>query len=264
MKSNVILRNMMSLVSEGAFGGRGTVEPMSAFKWDVLYRMSVIEDVAPYVFDGLRAHAGDADANITREVYEKFAASEFSNRDAVVPVLDIDNLDTAHLSFFVKRYLLKDIVYKERHSIDTSRTSLDLLSLILQTTNVILRGGLRLRPLIMIGVFLRTQGQNVDFVKLETWIQRLKLQRMASFQASVLVDGFGFAREEFPYVRKWQGMAGRRLWFSAEREYRAQRHERTFSAYNVSNCLRFYKYARSEAFCKATSTLLRSLSEIEE
>lgn len=261
---NTVLKNLLALTSEGAFSHTGTIIPMSAFKWHILYKVALIEDVAPYIDIALSRHKGDKRTNIPEDTWKKIKEAHFDNTDEITDSFDITDIESQRLSYVLKRYILKDIVYKERHSIDTSKTSLDLLSLILQNTDCILRYGVRLRGIIMLGQFLRNKGQNVDFVKLELWLKRLKLQRMAKLQASFLICLCGFELDEFPYIKKYDKHAKKLALTSLERMYQNNKYERTPGKYSISNCIKFRHYSRSESFCKAVSTLIRGITEIEE
>lgn len=261
---NIVIENLISLLCEGAFQAKRSIMPMSEFKWRILYKLAVIEDVAPYIYKGVLSHEYDSCLNIPTEVKDQLAASTFNEADDIDSNFDIEDIEKQKLSYIVKRYTLKDIVYKERHSIDTSKITLDLLAIILQNTNAILRNGIRLRGITELGIFLRTKGQLVDFVKLEAWIQRLKLRKMSRLQASVLTQIFGFTQDEFPYIKKNDKRAKPLAEKSIYRVYRANKLNRPFSKYNISNSIRFYGYSHSEAICKATSTIVRNLSEIEE
>lgn len=261
---NTILRNLISLTAEGAFSAEKEIFPMNAFKWNVLYKIAQIEDVAPYIYKGIIRHDNDRLTNVPAEVLDKLAKSEFANQDEIATSFDITDIESQKLTYVLKKYLLKDIVYKERHSIDTSKISLDLLSVILQNTNIILRNGIRLRGIVELGVFLRTKGQLVDFVKVESWLQKLKLRRMARLQASVLVDYFSFEPDEFPYIKKLDKKAIHLTEYSLGKVYAMNKHERQMKKFNISNCIKFHKYSRSESLFKGISTIIRSLSEIEE
>lgn len=53
---DVIQRNFLRLLRSGAFGGQEDIEPMSAWKWDRLYSISLMHGVAAIVADGIAAH----------------------------------------------------------------------------------------------------------------------------------------------------------------------------------------------------------------
>lgn len=101
---------------------------------------------------------------------------------------------------FLNRRLDK-IQNDERHAIDTSVETIHLLRLIVGNVNGILANGINLRGIIELGKYLRTRGDKVDFVKLERWLTKLHIQRMAQLEGSVLITFFDFEKDEIPFVR---------------------------------------------------------------
>ena len=271
---NTVLNNLISLATEGAFGNKREIIPMSKFKWGVLQEIAEYEDIIPFVSKGMERHGndnpdtitpyGESYANVPLKTREKMQNSNFNNSDNLSHGMDISDIDSLKLTYVLKKYILKDIVDKERHSIDTSKTSLDFLALIIQNTDIILRYGIRLRGIIEIGLFLRNKGQYVDFVKVESWISKLKLKQMAALQASVIIKLFDFEKDEFPYIRKFEGKAISLATDSMEKVYKMNKRSRSFSKYSIRNCIKFYRYTRSEALCKALYITSRSLADIEE
>ena len=87
---------------------------------------------------------------------------------------------------------LANIQENERHAIDTSIETLHLLRIIVSNINGILAYGINLSGIIEMGNYLRTKGDKVDFVKLDKWISKLRIQRMAQLQGSVLILFFDF------------------------------------------------------------------------
>lgn len=88
----------------------------------------------------------------------------------------------------------------ERHAIDTSVETLQLLNIIIYNVVEIETSAISLPGLITLGKYLRTQGHRVDFVKLDTWLQKLHLRRMSSFIASLLIQTLNFEEEELPFL----------------------------------------------------------------
>ena len=88
----------------------------------------------------------------------------------------------------------------ERHSIDTSIETLNLLNLIIYNKNEIETNGISITGLIELGQYLRHKGHRVDFVKLDRFISRLFMRRMASMIASMLMEIFGFEAAELPFL----------------------------------------------------------------
>ena len=56
---NIIQRNFFTLLRSGAFGSKGHIEPMSAWKWNRLYQLSLMHGVTAIVYDGISNHDDD-------------------------------------------------------------------------------------------------------------------------------------------------------------------------------------------------------------
>ena len=56
---NIIQRNFFTLLRSGAFGSKGHIEPMSAWKWNSLYQLSLMHGVTAIVYDGISNHDDD-------------------------------------------------------------------------------------------------------------------------------------------------------------------------------------------------------------
>lgn len=261
---NIVISNMLKLACDGAFNTQSRIKPMSDFKWRALYKLSVRQDVVPYVSKGLDIHIDDVTCNVNNETKKLFKSASFIGVDEISDKFVFSDVESLNLSHPFKRFMLKDIVEKERHAIDTSIVSLDMLAVIIQNINLTLRYGVRLRGIITLGHFLRTKGQSVDFIKIEAWLAKLKFLRMARFQASILISMFGFDKNEFPYIDKLEKKAEQKAYRSIMRDYVASKFGRVSSKNAIYNCFKFYRYARSESIFKMSANVRRSLSEIEE
>ena len=85
--------------------------------------------------------------------------------------------------------------------IETLPPTLNILISIIRIARYIINDGVKLKQLIDLGMMLRTIGANVDFVKLQQWIDRLYLNRIATLEASLLIDLFGFSEDELPFYQ---------------------------------------------------------------
>ena len=50
---NIIERNFYRLLRVGAFGTKEEIEPISAWKWNRLYQLAEMHDVAPIIYKGI-------------------------------------------------------------------------------------------------------------------------------------------------------------------------------------------------------------------
>lgn len=177
---------------------------------------------------------------------------------------------------FLNRRLTK-IQSDERHAIDTSIETVYLLRIIVANISSILAGGINLRGIIQLGDYLRTRGDKVDFVKLDKWLAKLRIQRMAQLEGSVLITFFDFEKDEIPFVRHVERGAYkltlRSLYYNIQEQQDIQ-FKQTQSGFvhttggtmrkNLNRSMRYLQYAPIETLSHFMNNFFRSLSEIEE
>lgn len=172
---------------------------------------------------------------------------------------------------------LEKIQKNERHAIDTSVETLHLLRIIVSNVNGIISSGISIKGIIQLGQYLRTKGDKVDFVKLELWLRKLHIQRMAQLEGSILILFFDFEQDEIPFVNRIERGAYKLTLRSLE--YNAnEQHDIEFTQTstgfvkttggtmrkNIRSSMRYLGYAPIETISNFTSKVFRSLSEIEE
>ncbi len=178
-------------------------------------------------------------------------------------------------SFLNRR--LASIQENERHAIDTSIETLHLLRIIVANINGILSNGINLRGIIDMGEYLRTKGDKVDFVKLDRWLGKLRIQKMAQLQGSVLIIFFDFEKDEIPFVRRIERGAYRltlRSLYYNQQDQEEIKFKQTKSGFvhttggtmrkNLRRSMRYIEYAPIETISNFMNNFFRSLSEIEE
>lgn len=175
----VINRNFFSLLSCGAFGCDCKIEPMSQFKWQQTIATAYFLSVTPYLAKGIITHEEDRNMNLTEDMLElmRREADSANNRITMISMHVRDKYVMPRLANAMNNLKLKHIVYGEYHSIDTSVATLNMLEIIIKNINSMTGVGIDMYSLIQLGLFLRQQGQNVDFVKLETWLGRLGIKK---------------------------------------------------------------------------------------
>lgn len=180
-----------------------------------------------------------------------------------------------HNSFLNRR--LNKIQKEEPHVIDTSMETVYLLRLIVSNANAMLSGGISIRGIIQLGQYLRTRGDKVDFVKLDNWLTKLHLQRMAQLEGSVLITFFNFEQDEIPFVKLVERGAYkltlRSLYYNIKdmEDIKFQQSQVGFvhttggsMRKNLSRSMRFFGYAPIESASNFFNGFFRLLSEIEE
>lgn len=262
---DIITRNLFRLLRSGALNEYEPLEPMSTFKWARLDQMVHAQHVGRTAHKGVRNHQYDEMMNIPAHLAQ--------DMDEVEPARE-----TPRLSNRLLNYRLRHIADSERHSIDTNVGALDVLYIIIANISSMLNHGSMLSGLIQLGSYLRTKGDKVDFIKLDNWLSRLHIRRMAQLQGSMLIAVFNFDQDEIPFVQRVEPAAYNLVLRSVDHtaedtaeewHFRQSRagfvtNNSTLLRRNLRRSLRYVVYAPIETISNYFHNFARSLQEIEE
>ena len=228
---------------------------------------------------------------LQRNLFAKLRADNFSTQEVMEPMTtfklkkiarmmeNINDMPVGEIelsSHFLNKRFIK-IQNDERHAIDTSVETLYLLRLIVGNVNGMLANGITLRGVIQLGKYLRTRGDKVDFIKLDSWLEKLHIKRMAQLQGSILIRFFHFERDELPFVHRIEKGASRltlrALYFNIQDQKEIHFRQDTFGLIRsrdgamrkrASHSMRYFRYAPIETLSNFVQRVTRSLSELEE
>ena len=228
---------------------------------------------------------------LQRNLFTQLRAENFGTKEELEPMTtfkkqkiaqmmknlnDVPSGEVLMNNGFLNRRLI-NIQKNERHAIDTSMETVYLLRLLVSNVNGILANGINLRGIIQLGQYLRTRGDKVDFVKLDNWLSKLRIQRMAQLEGSVLITFFDFEKDEIPFVRTVERGAYkltlRSLYYNIkdQEEIKFQQTKTGFvrttggtMRKNLRRSMRYFGYAPIETTSNFLNKFFRSLSEIEE
>lgn len=262
---DVITRNFFRLLRSGALNEYETLEPMSAFKWGRLAQMVRVQHVEGAAQKGIRNHQYDRMMNIP----PRLVGEARPEAPAAEP---------PRLSNRLLNRRLRKIEQSERHAIDTNVGSLEVLRIIVANVSDMLNKGTMLHGIIQLGTYLRNKGDKVDFVKLDTWLSKLHIRRMAQLQGSMLMAVFNFEQDELPFVQHVEPSAYRLVLRSVhhsasdtaeEWHFRQSRsgfvtNNSTLLRRNLRRSLRYIVFAPIETISNYLNNFARSLQEIEE
>ncbi len=262
---NIITRNFFRLLRSGALNEYEPMEPMSAFKWRRLDQMVHAQHVERAALKGVKNHQFDEMMNIPEDL-----ANQTPDNSA--------HQEEPRLSNHYLNFRLSRIENAERHAIDTNVDALNVLKIIVGNVSSMLNHGTMLSGIIELGSYLRNKGDKVDFVKLDTWLGKLQLRRMAQLQGSMLMSVFNFEQDELPFVRHVEAAANKLVLRSVTHsasDTAEEWHFRQLSSGFVQNnsallrrnlrrSLRYITYAPLETVSNFFNNFARSLQEIEE
>ncbi|WP_440419824.1 hypothetical protein [Prevotella merdae] len=281
---NIIKRNFLRLLRLGAFGENEVIEPMSKFKWEVIFHIANIHNVVGVIFDGI-AKNKENEALIPQDIilkYKKILDEEGygikSQTTSSIPSVQLPDAGLSHMCNGFLNARLKRIRENEPQSTDASVETLNMLDIIVQATECTMTYGLSFATILRIGIYLRVDGDKIDFVKLENWLRKLNLTRMAQLEGSILIDIFGFEMDEIPFVNKMEPSAHKIAIEALEKpiridieEWKISQKSTIFLANNskammktVKNCMKYFFFAPVEASSNFLHRFASSLSNLEE
>lgn len=281
---NIIKRNFLRLLRLSAFGENEVIEPMSKFKWEVIFHIANIHNVVGVIFDGI-AKNKENEALIPQDIilkHKKILDEEGYGIKAQTtgsrPSVQLPDAGLSHMCNGFLNARLKRIRENEPQSADASVETLNMLDIIVQATECTMTYGLSFATILRIGIYLRVDGDKIDFVKLENWLRKLNLTRMAQLEGSILIDIFGFEMDEIPFVNKMEPSAHKIAIEALEKpiridieEWKISQKSTIFLANNskammktVKNCMKYFFFAPVEASSNFLHRFASSLSNLEE
>ena len=273
---SIQIRDFINILRSGAFDDVKPIGMLSNYKWGKLVDLAKMHGIIQIFANGLERYHYDSHLNISASHIDVI-------RDELrsAPVTGFaDQYDVNHMTLQSKplNQHLKSIIKKEYADPERSFETLQVMAIIVFNTEHILTGRSYLKGIIDLGRYLRLEGSKVDFVKLEEWLKKTKLTKMANLQGSLLITGFGFTIEELPFMTKTVSKPMDQLLSAISHDDLSQLrpwalHEskggfvvgsplKIFRS--VRQALHFWRYAPRETFATIFHGLMRGISEIEE
>jgi hypothetical protein len=276
---DIIQRNLFSLLRSGAFQTQEDIEPMSAFKWNKLYLLTVMHNITPFVYDGILRCKNNFFLHLTdkqKQDWEKAVADYRVKEKRQSEQEEDEFLRPDRLTNPLLNRRLQAILDDE-HSDLTSR---QLLLILLRVVRHLFNEGMPIRQLTELAIFLRSNSQRINFDVVGQWIERLQLTQMAQLSGEFLIRLFNFEEADIPFLkgRKEKGIEriAKELieftdtrsqdWYFSQEDGGIFVHNTNSSATfsHVRRSARYFKYYPSESVTNFFSSFIHSLSHIEE
>ena len=276
---DIIQRNLFSLLRSGAFQTQEEIEPMSAFKWNKLYQLTVMHNITPFVYDGILRCKNNFFLHLTdkqKQDWEKAVADYRVKEKRQSEQEEDEFLRPDRLTNPLLNRRLQAILDDE-HSDLTSR---QLLLILLRVVRHLFNEGMPIRQLTELAIFLRSNSQRINFDVVGQWIERLQLTQMAQLSGEFLIRLFNFEEADIPFLkgRKEKGIEriAKELieftdtrsqdWYFSQEDGGIFVHNTNSSATfsHVRRSARYFKYYPSESVTNFFSSFIHSLSHIEE
>lgn len=157
--------------------------------------------------------------------------------------------------------------------------TLNILFMIVRIVRYMLNEGISMKQMVDLGMFLRKSGDKVDFVKLQTWLEQLRMQWMARLAGSLLVQHFGFSIDEIPFMDNRQYENAENMtndvlnlqdnhndswYFTQGKNIFVRTSNSSAMMWQIRHSTQYLKYYPTETITNFFATFAHSLSHIEE
>lgn len=272
---NIIQRNFFRLIRCGEFKKQEQIEPMSVSKWNKVYQLALMHQVIPSVYAGIQQCQEQFFLHLTEKQLGEW---EKANLEASQTKQEEENelLRADHLTNPILNKKLQAILDDERSDIATRQ----LLLIIIHITRHILNEGVPVCNLVELGKYLQAEGHRVDFITLNQWLRKLGFTPMAQLEGALLIQMFGFCKEDVPFMvgdpdKRVERVAKELTAFTNTRTeafYFSQDSESVFLHTSNSSAIlghirrsaQYFRYLPSETLTNFFASFAHSLSHIEE
>lgn len=157
--------------------------------------------------------------------------------------------------------------------------TLNLLLLITRIVRFMINEGIALKQLVDLGMFLRTIGDKVDYVQLQSHLKKLGMQDAANIIGNIMMRIFAFEADELPFVTKMSPLPGTNLieevfsmrhhypdeWYFTQGKHIFVRNNNSSAMlWHIRHSAKFMRYYPAEVFTSFFTSFAHSLSHIEE
>ena len=269
---DIVLFSLIQYLRSGAFGLSARVHPLSPFKWDRLIRLAATHDVTDVFYHGLQKQQGNPALNIQPEQLAAVAEEASKQRDTLY---DRYTLESTSLPGKKTTEKLNQICKTCHTENDITRETALLFGILTHNTEKMLNQGFGLRGIVDLGFSLRTNGDKVDFVMLERWLEQTSTRKMAQLQANILIDLFDFESDELPFMEKRERHGGElaircitqiddlKNTGDIKSDGYVKNNKNRFSTGFRRMCI-YFPYAPAKSIRSITNSMKDGLSQIEE
>ncbi|MBQ3632523.1 MAG: hypothetical protein II949_15040 [Prevotella sp.] len=255
----ITTRNFLKLLRAGAFGEESSIEPMSAWKWQQTYQLSLLHGVGHIAWQGV--------VRLHEQFFMQLPDDLRQQWQQVKAPVEGTPVESKKL-----RRILEDTGY--------TSTAYELLCQQYHVAHHFLNDGLFLHDLIRMGQFVRQHSDDIEFELLLRWQRQLGLGRLTEFENLLLVELLGFLPDELlpqetatdrrllRYVIRDLGDLSRprsTQWaFEQSGDIFVHASNSSAMLWQARRSMHYFRYCPAESVTNILTSFARSLSQIEE
>jgi len=263
----IITRNFFRLLRAGIFNTDEQIEPMSAWKWNRVYQMAMLQHVAPQVHEGIKRLSDQFFLQIPQQQMELWEKAEGNIHIKLGKPKLPNRLSEKRLSKIIDEEGGKSV-------------TLTALYLIASTAHHLLNDGLFLQPLVALGCYLKQpEVYPIEYEKLSNWIVKLGLKSIVQLEASLLIAYLGLTEEEIKFTKiekprdvsritsellQLQGNGKHEWQFSQGNDIFVHNNNTSAMFWQARRSAKYFRYSPLESVSNFVSSFVSSLTHVEE
>ena len=267
---NIIERNFYRLLRAGAFGTEEQIEPLSAWKWNRLYQLSMMHAVAPTLYKGIQHCQDQFFVQVPEATLTLWSQAENHDDSESYDLLTANRLTNPLLN-----HRLQNILDAEDSNIETRTALLHLVGI----ARFIMNAGIPVKRTTELGCFLSQKGRYIDYLKLKEWTKSLEMDAMVQVTAVLLVKLLHFRPDELPFMEPTTDERMERVVHEMLRQKNSHAEEWYFEQgkdifvhtsnsqamlWHVRRSAKYFRYYPAETLTNFITSFAHSLSHIEE
>ena len=165
------------------------------------------------------------------------------------------------------------------HESGTEDPTFNLLLRLIHIARNIMTQGISLRQLIMLGIYLRTTKDAIEYEVLKTWIRRLEMGQMVRLEGSLLMELFDFTSQEIRFTDAAADKSTQKAvddifqlteknaadwYFTQGQSIFVRTNDSSAMMWHVKQSARYMRYYPMEAVTNFIRNFTHSMSHIEE
>ena len=273
---NIIQRNFFRLIRCGEFKKQEQIEPMSVSKWNKVYQLALMHQVVPSVYAGIQQCKNQFFLHLSEKQIKEWEKTNIEVGQTNKQEEENELLRADHLTNPLLNKKLQTILDDEKTDIATRQ----LLLIIIHIARHILNEGVPVYNLVELGKYMSEEGHRVDYLTLNQWLKMLEFTPMAQLEGALLIQMFGFSKEEVPFLmgkpdKQVERVAQELTEFTnthSEEFYFSQDSDSVFVHTSNSSAIlshikrsaQYFRYLPSETLTNFFASFAHSLSHIEE
>ena len=257
---DIVVRNFFRLLRAGAFHRQEQVEPMSAWKWWQVRRLSMLHGVEAETWEGVCQLQGQFFMRLTDDLRAEWQHSVVGKASPTMQSLEasptMQSLEASPTMQSLEASPTKQQKRLARIAEDTNPRSATYRALVLsvELANGLLKSGHWVQHLLALGRLLESEGRFVDAEQLDDWVSDVGPGRMLQLEGLLLVQLLGLDADNVTFYTP----------SGNDKKDRRMVEDVVNAIWTTRPNMRFLKYFPKESLTSYTASVVQAIVNVEE